>query len=60
MRAWELALPERYIHPFIEHHGMLQGQIERSLRCQYPKEYEEIIEGVYEFRTQARESSAIQ
>ena len=49
MRAWNIALPERYIHPFIEHHGMLQGQIERSLRYQYPKEYEEIIESVYQF-----------
>ena len=36
MRAWNIALPEHYIHPFIEHHGLLQGQIERSLREQYP------------------------
>lgn len=49
MRAWRIALPERYIHPFIEHHGMLQGQIERLLRSQYPKEYEEIIDSVYRF-----------
>lgn len=49
MRAWNIALPERYLHPFIEHHGMLQGQIERSLRRQYPEEYEEIIASVYSF-----------
>ena len=49
MRAWNIALPEHYIHPFIEHHGLLQGQIERSLREQYPDEYNEIIESVYTF-----------
>lgn len=42
MRAWNIALTEHYIHPFIEHHGLLQGQIERSLREQYPDEYNEI------------------
>ena len=49
MRAWNIALTEHYIHPFIEHHGLLQGQIERSLREQYPDEYNEIIESVYTF-----------
>lgn len=47
--AWTIAYPEHYIHPFIEHHGMLQGEIERSLRRQYPEEYNEIIESVYRF-----------
>ena len=28
-RAWQLAEPENYIQPFVEHHGLLQGQIEK-------------------------------
>lgn len=30
-RAWQIAEPEDYIQPFVEHHGMLQGQIERYI-----------------------------
>ena len=30
-RAWLLAEPEDYIQPFVEHHGMLQGQIARYI-----------------------------
>ena len=36
-RAWALALPEGYIEPFAEHHGMLQGLVERKLRGTQPE-----------------------
>ena len=35
-RAWELASPEGYIEPFAEHHGLLQGLVERKLRGGQP------------------------
>lgn len=48
-RAWQIAEPEDYIQPFVEHHGMLQGQIERYLRDREPEEYDRISEKVVAF-----------
>ena len=48
-RAWQLAEPEDYIQPFVEHHGMLQGQIERYIRNAQPQEYNRIAEKVLSF-----------
>ena len=48
-RAWEIAAPEDYIQPFVEHHGMLQGQIEKYIRDAQPKEYDRISEKVMAF-----------
>lgn len=48
-RAWQLAEPEDYIQPFVEHHGMLQGQIEKYIRDAQPKEYNQIAEKVMAF-----------
>ena len=31
-RAWQIAQKEDYIQPFVEHHGLLQGQIEKYIR----------------------------
>ena len=42
-RAWALALPEGYIEPFAEHHGMLQGLVERKLRGTQPELYQQVI-----------------
>lgn len=48
-RAWALARRDGYIHPFVEHHGMLQGQMERALREEHPEQYETLTESVYRF-----------
>ena len=48
-RAWQLAEPEDYIQPFVEHHGMLQGQIERHIRDAQPGQYHRIAEKVMAF-----------
>ena len=48
-RAWQIAQPEDYIQPFVEHHGMLQGQIERYIREAQPEEYDRISEKVMAF-----------
>lgn len=48
-RAWQLAEPENYIQPFVEHHGMLQGQIEKYTRVAQPEEYNRISEKVMAF-----------
>ena len=48
-RAWQLAEPENYIQPFVEHHGLLQGQIEKYTRVAQPEEYNRISEKVMAF-----------
>lgn len=48
-RAWQIAEPEDYIQPFVEHHGMLQGQIERYIRDKDPGQYDRISEKVMAF-----------
>ena len=48
-RAWQIAAPEDYIQPFVEHHGMLQGQIEKYTRVAQPEEYNRISEKVMAF-----------
>ena len=47
--AWSIASREGYIHPFVEHHGILQGQVERALRKQEPETYNKIVQSVYRF-----------
>ena len=48
-RAWALAMPEGYIEPFAEHHGMLQGLVERKLRSTQPELYQQLSKLVYRF-----------
>lgn len=48
-QAWQIAEKEDYIQPFVEHHGMLQGQIEKYFRNKNPKRYNEIAEKVLAF-----------
>ncbi len=49
LRAWSLAEADGYLHPFAEHHGMLQGQIERHFRDRKPELYRQISEMVVRF-----------
>ena len=48
-RAWALAQPDGLIEPFGEHHGLLQGMIERFFQKDYPEAYEKIIAITYTF-----------
>lgn len=48
-RAWQITQPEDYIQPFVEHHGMLQGQIERYFRDAQPQVYNRIADKVMAF-----------
>lgn len=48
-QAWELAEPEGYVQPFVEHHGLLQGQVEKYFRDRSPKIYNCISERVLQF-----------
>lgn len=48
-RAWQIAEPEDYIQPFVEHHGLLQGQIEKHIRSEQPGQYKRISEKVMAF-----------
>ena len=47
--AWNTAYPEGYFEPFAEHHGLLQGLIERKIRSSQPALYSKISELVYKF-----------
>lgn len=47
--AWTIAEQEGYLHPFVEHHGLLQGMVERRLRKSAPAEYERFTQSVYDF-----------
>lgn len=49
LRAWRIAEPEGYIQPFVEHHGMLLGQIEKNIRDDQPEVYNRISEKVMAF-----------
>lgn len=48
-KAWALAEPEGYIQPFVEHHGLLQGQVEKYFRDRSPEHYRRISECVIQF-----------
>ncbi|MDY4139812.1 MAG: helix-turn-helix domain-containing protein [Eubacteriales bacterium] len=48
-QAWALARPDGLIEPFGEHHGLLQGMIERFFQKDDPDTYERIIAITYTF-----------
>ena len=48
-QAWALAQPDGLIEPFGEHHGLLQGMIERFFQKDDPGTYERIIAITYTF-----------
>lgn len=47
--AWNIAEKDEFLEPFIEHHGLLQGLIESTIRKGNPKLYKKISEGVLAF-----------
>ena len=48
-RAWALARPDDLIEPFGEHHGLLQGLIERFFQKDDPEMFDRIIAITYAF-----------
>ena len=48
-QAWALAQPDGLIEPFGEHHGLLQGLIERFFQRDDPETFERIIAITYSF-----------
>ena len=48
-QAWALAQPDGLIEPFGEHHGLLQGLIERFFQKDKPEAFEKIIAITYSF-----------
>ena len=48
-KAWALAQPDGLIEPFGEHHGLLQGMIERFFQKDDPEAFEKIIAITYSF-----------
>ena len=47
--AWDLARPDGLIEPFGEHHGLLGGVLEATLKKDWPKEFKQIIDITYSF-----------
>ncbi len=48
-KAWSIAQREHFMQPFVEHHGLLQGQIEKQLRDQDPEGYRVLAYKVIRF-----------
>ena len=45
-QALELALPDGFLKPFTEHHGLLLGLVEVCMKDKYPTEYRKITASV--------------
>lgn len=50
-RAWELASPDGFIMPFVEHYNLLQGLIEKHFKKQHPEDYAKIISFAKQYNT---------
>lgn len=48
-KAWSYAKPDHLIEAFGEHHGLLQGMVEVSLKENEPEAFQQIIDIVYRF-----------
>ena len=47
--AWEMARKDRFLEPFIEYHGLLQGVLEACVRKSEPEVYKKLVDGVIAF-----------
>lgn len=48
-QAWELAGKDKFLEPFIEYHGLLQGVLEACMRKSDPEIYKKLVDGVIAF-----------
>lgn len=49
LNAWEMARKDKFLEPFIEYHGLLQGILESCIRKQEPEIYKKLVDGVIAF-----------
>lgn len=49
MKAFAMARPDKFIEPFIEHHGPLQGLVESCIRKTEPQLYKKISDQIIAF-----------
>lgn len=49
MQAWEMARKDKYLEPFIEYHGLLQGALEAFVWKNEPEIYQKLVNGVFAF-----------
>ena len=45
-KAWDMAVKDGFIMPFVEHYSVLQGLIERHFKKNHPQEYKRITTAV--------------
>ncbi len=43
MEAWKIAQPDDFIHPIAEHHGLVGGTLEATLKRMFPHDFKRII-----------------
>lgn len=48
-RAWALSRPDGLYETIGEHHGLLQGLVEKCLKAGYPEDFSRVIEITYRF-----------
>ncbi len=49
LEAWEIARPDELIHPIAEHHGLVGGTLEATIKRLFPDEFKKIITLTYRF-----------
>lgn len=49
LAAWELARPDGLIEAFAEHHGLLGGMLESTIKKDWPEDFKRIIDITYRF-----------
>ena len=49
MKAWNMAKPDGFLEPFIEHHGLMLGQIEACIKPAEPESYRQLSQAVIAF-----------
>lgn len=47
--GWEMARKDKFLEPFIEYHGLLQGVLEACVRKTEPEIYKRLVDGVIAF-----------
>lgn len=49
IKAWNMAKPDGFLEPFIEHHGLMLGQIEACIKPAEPESYRQLSQAVIAF-----------
>ncbi len=57
--AWQLAQPDDFIEPFGEHHGLIGGMLEVTIKKDWPDDFRRMIAITYSFSAGWREIHAL-